>query len=281
MNESVKSADRTLDLLEFFVYQETAVALRDISTALAIPKSSALMLLRTLTARGYLSRIDGELYCLNPALRGSDGSWIGGLHGILAASAHPVMVSLVDETKETVLLATFTKARMTRILAKILSPLDPRFDLDSKVARPAYCTALGRVFLAHLSQPEIDAYFAATEIRRLTSTTETDPDRLRSILADVRELGFAEIDQEYVVGGSGVAAPIFGPDGNLIAALNLAAVSPRYAMNRTQLIVSVKVAAAEISATIAKRLGSHRAADSYGTRQRDHKAGPSPSPVRV
>ena len=64
---SVKSAIRTLDVLEFLVAQRQPMAARDLSIALAIPVSSLSYLLTTLVDRGYLAR-DGRHYAPGPAL---------------------------------------------------------------------------------------------------------------------------------------------------------------------------------------------------------------------
>src|SRR5690349_17246752 len=52
----VKSAARTLDLLELLSAQRHGMSLADISHALRIPKSSAFQILRTLEAREYVAR---------------------------------------------------------------------------------------------------------------------------------------------------------------------------------------------------------------------------------
>ena len=63
MNDSVKSAARVLDILELLFRSEEPMALKDLVSILALPKSSAHALLRTLQSRGYVER---ELKCLAP-----------------------------------------------------------------------------------------------------------------------------------------------------------------------------------------------------------------------
>ena len=56
MADQVKSAARVLDLLEYFGSVREPKLLKDIVLALGFPKSSTLMLLRTLEIRGYVER---------------------------------------------------------------------------------------------------------------------------------------------------------------------------------------------------------------------------------
>src|SRR5258708_39557048 len=77
MNDSVKSAARVLDILELLVRSEEPMALKDLVSILALPKSSAHALLRTLQSRGYVERDAADRYALAESLRKSAG-WIGG-----------------------------------------------------------------------------------------------------------------------------------------------------------------------------------------------------------
>ncbi len=56
VNDSVKSAARVLDILELLFRSEEPMALKDLVSILALPKSSAHALLRTLQSRGYVER---------------------------------------------------------------------------------------------------------------------------------------------------------------------------------------------------------------------------------
>lgn len=90
MNDNVKSAARVLDILELLFRSEEPMALKDLVSILALPKSSAHALLRTLQSRGYVERDAAERYALAESLRQSSG-WIGGPEAHLAAVARPLM----------------------------------------------------------------------------------------------------------------------------------------------------------------------------------------------
>ena len=98
--------------------------------------------------------------------------------------------------------------------------------------------------------------FLAQPLKAFTPHTVTDPARLKAILARIRQDGYAVLEQEYVLGGSATAAPVFQRDGTVVAALNVGTVSSRYATAKKQIIAAVVQAAGRIS----QRLGYRRAA---------------------
>ncbi len=255
MNDNVKSAARVLDILELLFRSAEPIALKDLVAALELPKSSAHALLRTLQARGYVERDAAERYRLNEALRRAPG-WIGGPEAHLAAVARPVMDQLRDELDETVFLGVRGARGDVKVIAKSVSRAAIRYDSDAPGLRPAYCTGMGRVLLAFWDKKSADAYLLRTRPRAYTPKTVTSVARLRTILATVASEGYAVLEEEYVLGGSATAAPVFGADGTVIAALNVGTVSARFPGARARIIAGVVRSAANIS----QRLGYRRAA---------------------
>ena len=92
---------------------------------------------------------------------------------------------------------------------------------------PAYCTSLGRVMLAHLPEPALEEYFAKVKLRAMTEKTIVSQQRLREILDDIRQAGFAVIDEELEVGLRSIAVPVRGASGTVLAALNVGAQASR------------------------------------------------------
>ena len=61
---SGRGVERILDMIEWFAASPDGASLSEIAASLAIPKSSALQMLQSLTERGYIRRRDGGDYCL-------------------------------------------------------------------------------------------------------------------------------------------------------------------------------------------------------------------------
>jgi DNA-binding IclR family transcriptional regulator len=246
MNSEVKSAARILDLVEFLAGCAEPVALKQITAELGFPKSSAHALAQTLVSRGYAIQDSTDRYIL---LHGtSHGSMIRAREARLLSAAHPVMEALRDRSGETVVLSVRTVRGEVKRLAKCVSRQVVRYDTDldgGPVA--AYCTAAGRILLAHWEPAAVEAYFSRTQLAAYTPLTVTDPARLREILVRTREQGVAVNEEEYVSGASGIAAPVRDRDGVVVAALNLGTLTTRFQLNRDKIITAVKDAAAEVS----------------------------------
>lgn len=255
MNDNVKSAARVLDILELLSRSDEPMALRELVAALALPKSSAHALMQTLQARGYVERDAADRYALIGSLRQSAG-WIGGPEAHLAAVARPVMERLRDELDESVFLGVRAGRGDVKVIAKSVSRAQIRYDSVDPGLRPAYCTGMGRILLAYWDKKSVDAYLLRTRLRAYTPRTVIDAAKLRAILAKVAKDGYAILEEEYVLGGSATAAPVFGGDGTVIAALNVGTVSARYPAAKSKIVAGVVRAAA----TVSQRLGHRRAA---------------------
>ena len=86
---------------------------------------------------------------------------------------------------------------------------------------PAYCTSMGRVLLSALDDAALDATLGATQLYAHTPRTVTDKDELKKLIAQVRQQGWAIVDQELEGGLISLSAPIRNRQGRVIAAMNI------------------------------------------------------------
>ncbi len=259
MNTEVKSAARVLDLLEYLAGCSEPVKLKEIVAALGFPKSSAHALAQTLVSRGYAIQDATERYVLVHASRHQSAS--RALEARLLSAAHPIMEQLRDESGETVMLAVLTQRGDCRRIAKCVSRQAVRYDIELDGLSDSYCSATGRLLLAHWDPALTDGYFARTHLVPRTPKTVTDPDAIRGMFDTIRLAGVAVSDEEHVTGSTGLAAPIWGREGKVIAALNLGVVAPRYHARPTELANLLRDAARRISG----RLGHKPSQDEHLT----------------
>lgn len=220
--------------------------LRDIIAELGYPPSSAFALLQTLRSMGYVVQDESDRYSLHEGCRSGPG-WNSEEEALLIAAARPLMEELRDRTEETVFLGMRARGGRVRSVAKITSPQAIRYDALLTSSDPAFCTAMGRVLLAFWESRSIDRYLGNERLVRYTEKTVIDRLEIRTILAGVRRDGYAICDEELESGGSGVAAPVFGSSGNVIAALNVATPTSRFHAKREAIISAVMSTAAAIS----------------------------------
>jgi IclR family transcriptional regulator, acetate operon repressor len=184
----VKSAMRTVALLDFFARQGGMYSLTAIQQELGYPKSSLYALLRTLVQLGWVETDPtGTLYRIGMQALLVGASYIDG--DPVVGMAHETLEWLAEATGETVHFG-----RLDGLDVVDLSSRPSRHDLRPvvRVGRrmPAHSTALGKALLAERPSAALPA-----SLERQTEQTLTDPKLLAEDLDRVRERGYA-IDRE-------------------------------------------------------------------------------------
>ena len=246
MTSQVKSAARVLELFEYFGSVREPKHLKDIVSALAFPKSSTFMLLRTLVERGYIERGLDDRYILTPAFRGSAHGWVGGHLLTLVRAAEPVMQRMVEELQETNILAILTPDLDVRVISSVLSPLVIRYDITETPVLPTYCTSLGQAMLAYSDEDVIERYIKHCSFEALTKNTITDAEIFRERLKTIKGRGYSIHIEERFPAASSAAVPIFNNYGDVVAALNIASVTTRFRRKHKRIIEALLEAGAEI-----------------------------------
>jgi DNA-binding IclR family transcriptional regulator len=90
---------------------------------------------------------------------------------------------------------------------------------------PVHATAMGKALLA-FSPPEVVHLLLMRGLAAFTPDTVTAPDRLRRALAMARLSRLAVVRWEFEVGRSALAVPVFGPDGEVVAAIEVRVEDP-------------------------------------------------------
>ncbi len=240
-----RSLLRTLRILEHLAAVPDGMTLTRLSVDLQSPKSSLLGLLRPLCGLGYATQTGGR-YQLGPAAYRLGVAIMPMLS--MSRIAVPILRELVERCDETVLIATLDReAGMATYVEKIESSRSIRYTVPLGTSRPLYCSAAGRVLLAHADQEFVDRYLRTAGFAPLTPHTLTRPAELRALLPRIREQGIAMTVGEVSSDVAGFAAPIFDHGGTAIAALAMAAPVTRVRTNAQEASQQVKDAAESIS----------------------------------
>jgi IclR family pca regulon transcriptional regulator len=87
---------------------------------------------------------------------------------------------------------------------------------------PALYTSMGRVMIAHLSEPEIRSRLAMARLKPLTPHTLTDAVKLKRYLTTARKKGYALVNQELEQGLISLAVAVLDSQQRPRAAINIA-----------------------------------------------------------
>lgn len=206
----VKSADRTLDVLELLSATDKPITLSDMSRRLGAPKSSLHKLLATMSRRGWVEVEDSG----HPLYRIGLRALLAGTRYVdvdqVVRFADPILSTLTNELQEASHLGRLDGADVV-YLAKRESPQPLR--MYSAVGRriPAHASAMGKALLAQLDWDVVDDLLPR-QLKPLTEATITDRKRLRAELDIVRGRGYATDDEETaeLMRAVAIALPVAG-----------------------------------------------------------------------
>ncbi len=218
----VKSALRTLDVIEFVVAHRQGVVAQEIAGALGIPVSSLSYLLTTLADRGYLVR-EGRRYLPGPGLERLRAPQ----HAMpLADRVAPLVRALKGELNET---ASFMVQRGWEVESLVTEASDQalRYAVDPGTRRPLHALAAGKVILAALPADDLARYFVETTRAVFTPATRASEAELRQDIARIAADGMAIAREEATVGIVGTAVPA-RIDGAFVGAFSVAIPAVRF-----------------------------------------------------
>lgn len=214
-----QSLDRAADLVATVVHADAPMTFAELQDASGLAKSTTSRLLTALERSGLVERdpagsyVAGRLFWLYAARH---DPW-----DELVRLARPAMERIGADTGETVHLSVTRGERVVQV-----SQVDSTYLLGTRdwteVEVPAHCSALGKVFLAWGALEVPDG-----PLDRLTPATLTDPADLRRDGARTRDRGWAQTLDELEIGLSGVAVPVFGVHGDVVASLGISGPTPR------------------------------------------------------
>ncbi|MDF1720276.1 MAG: IclR family transcriptional regulator [Minwuia sp.] len=225
-----QSIGRILLILERLVAARAggtqSVSLSDMADATGTPKSSLLGLLQGLRQEGCVVRDADGAYALGDRfLRlATNAVFSEQMVGIL----RPVLTELVAATGETAVLGALSAdQRMITYLDRVESPNPIRYAVETGVQRELHCTAGGKLLLAFMSPARLETVLDGIECQKFTPSTITDKHALRAELGRIRADHLSRTADERVSGASGLAVPVFGPNGTVAATVLIAGPSER------------------------------------------------------
>jgi IclR family pca regulon transcriptional regulator len=219
-----QSLERGLAILECFTPETPVLGIADIAARLGMSRSTTHRYVTTLLALGHLRQGAKRKYRLGLRVTElgmsalNETSLREHAHADLAELAHrsgyPTSIAVL-ENDEIVCVDRVQGFRRRQPLP------GPAVKAGSRL--PAYCTALGKVLLAHLPESVRREALSRVELRRHGPNTIASKSMLRDELALTLEEGLAVEDEELIAGRIAIAAPVFDEAGEIAAAIDLTA----------------------------------------------------------
>jgi DNA-binding IclR family transcriptional regulator len=245
---AVRSVDRAVAILDLLAQGGWRTG-AEVARELNVHRSTALRLLGTLERHSLVERDQRTArYKLGRRLPQLASVVTGEFD--LRYVARPICEQLAEDSGET--------ATLDVLVGEVVVPIEQATASASLVSvnwlgrrTPVHCTASGKALLA-FGPPAVRDRLLARPLEKVTPHTITDLAELEAQLDAARESGVAHTHEELELGLDAIAAPVFGADGEVVAALDVSGPSHRLrARNRTDLNRLTIHSAADLS----RRLG--------------------------
>jgi DNA-binding IclR family transcriptional regulator len=250
---SVKSAERVLRLLELLTKHPNGLTIKEISEILCFPQSSTSGLVGTLFIEGYLTQDSIKRFKLGPKLIQIGSAAMDSLD--ISSQGAPYLKKLMEDVQETVFMAMLSDNDLV-YLAKIDNNRSIRTTAQPGGQKPLYCTGLGKAFLAFLPEENRKAILNSVQLVQITKNTITDKEELEQQLKMFVEMGYSIDDEENEEGLYCLAAPIFGANHTLQAAISVAGPKQRMVKQKEYIVEKLIQTSNKIAESIGGTTGS-------------------------
>jgi DNA-binding IclR family transcriptional regulator len=248
----INSILRASTVLRCFSKEGSHFKISELARQLHLDRSTTYRILLSLEKCGFVEKDEktGE-YSLGMAAFEVGNAFIRQMDFVKISK--PIIADLALSVQETVHLAVLSNTEIVYV-DKADSPRT--LGVISKIGQrgPVYCTALGKVLLAHQPQAELTRIIQEIKLRPYTKNTITSKKVLAEELKEIRKKGYSLDRREIEEDVECIGAPIRDHRGEVIAALSISGPQKKIATpNEGQFVNQVVKAAALISSKIGYR----------------------------
>lgn len=243
---TVPGLERGLRILCEFSRREPVLSAPEIARRLGVPRSTVFRLLTTLENMGFVERTDdGRAHRLGLAVLRLGFEYLAA-QGITELG-RPILERMRDETGYAASLVVRDGRDIVYILrAAAHSPFASSVSVGTRL--PAHATVLGHVLLFDLTLAQLRALYPEAALEGANPNTPTTTDALFDVAQQTRQRGHVLAEGFFEPHISTVAAPVFGDNGHVVAAIGLTIPGGRIPDDkRAALVAAVRGAATQLS----------------------------------
>ncbi len=246
--------ERAFRLLELLGSSEEGLTLSDLARALDMSKGSMHGLLKTLESSRVVERAEERRYVLGPRIYDLAQTYIQ--HNGLRRFALPAMRRLANVIAETVCLGQ-VEHQWVRILEHVEGrDGSPSLHISAPRGTRVHLLAgaTGRVILSSWPVAQRETFLHTHPLPHFTERSITDSQTFLLAAEETARTGIGVDYEEYLMGVNAVAAPIYGPDGTLLALLWIVGFASRFKDDHlARAIEHLRVEAKTITQLLAER----------------------------
>ena len=250
----VQTIERVATIFDVMAQSAQGISLKDLSAKVGLPKGTTHRLLSSLAYFGYVRQVsENKNYQLGFKLVELGNRLLDQLD--LRAQARPFLIRLCKRTRETVHLVVLDQNEALYIDKVEADEKPGGLQMVSRVGSrmPLHCSSVGKVFLAQLSDQELESLIKKKGLKKRTANTISDTDKLKHHLKVIRQKGFAIDDEENEKGIRCVGAPVFNQQGQVIAAISIS--GPAVRITKKIMQQTLKKEVIQTAADISREFG--------------------------
>ncbi|MCR8923872.1 MAG: IclR family transcriptional regulator domain-containing protein [Cellvibrionaceae bacterium] len=207
---------RGLDVIKSFDAESPSMTLTDLAKKNGLSRASARRFLLTLQKLGYVSN-DDKHFKLTAKILDLGYSYLSSLN--FTEIITPYMEGVAHQLRESCS-ANVLDGQDIVYIARIPRRGLIHINLQIGARLPAYATSSGRVLLSGLPTERLETFIKDTSFEALTPST-MGPEELYIELQNVKQQGYAIVDQELELGMRAVAVPVYDRRKQVRFAMNV------------------------------------------------------------
>lgn len=220
----VQAVDSVFKTLEILSAHPQGLSISEMAELSHLSRAAARRYLLSLVANGYAVQA-GRRFNLSTKIVAVARQWLN--QGQIWNLAQPILKSVTDHLQESCSVGQLSGTNVVYVARSAARRL-MSVQISIGTHLPAYCTSMGQVLLANLSEDLRQVALNNAELTPLTEHSITQKSKLSTRLNLVKEQGFALVEEELELGLSSIAVPIHHPNGDVVFALNLSAPKNRF-----------------------------------------------------
>jgi len=240
---------KTMKVIDLISENKEGLTFSEILSRLKFPKTTLFRILQTLEAQNWISK-KSDHYTLGYMLIHYGLAGLSGRN--IRMISLPYLEELRELTTETAHLAVLSgrKSMLIEIIEsqKHIKPSSPMGSLIE-----LYCSAHGKVFLAYKIKEDIEYFYKNTKLIQRTNHTITDIQSLKEEVRKILKHGYAVDDMEFYEDVRCLAAPVWGKDNEVVAAVGITATTQDFTRDLIPVMARHVTAAAR---KISREMGS-------------------------
>jgi len=240
------AADRLAFLLKLVAAGPPQFTLGELAATAGLPASSVHRLLQALVRSGLVERGQGQSYRPGRELHRLASQLVARFD--LVRCARSLLEDLVAQWHETAVLCTYSPAMRVAIIADVvMTPHPLRFAVERGGEIQLPWGSLGHAILAFLPAGDAEAIMREAKVGPLSGRPRSSRGEIEAEMQLIRDRGFARyFDPRYDI--AGIAAPVFGPFGEIVGCLGVTMPSKRYQLHlEDDLATAVRESAVALS----------------------------------